>query len=123
MIGSVAQRLPAEKRNMASGFINASGSFGQFVFAPLSQALIAAFGWMVALWTMAVACLATIPLAFKVGNQSKGAQAAGSEMTLRQQLGMINAPIRLHFRARREPPATLKRRGNSPSRSRTRAHQ
>jgi MFS family permease len=88
LIGSVAQRLPAEKRNMASGFINASGSFGQFVFAPLSQALIAAFGWMVALWTMAVACLATIPLAFKVGNQSKGAQAAGSEMTLRQQLGI-----------------------------------
>ena len=42
---------------------------------------------------------------------------------LRQQLGLINAPIRLHFRARREPPTTVKRRGNSPSRSRTRPNE
>jgi GTP-binding protein len=38
---------------------------------------------------------------------------------LRQQLGLINAPIRLHFRARREPSTVAKRRGNSPSRSRS----
>jgi MFS family permease len=86
LIGSVAQRLPAEKRAFASGFINAGGSFGQFVFAPLSQAVIALYGWMVALWTLAAAVLATIPLAFKIGNQSKAAQATGAEMTLREQL-------------------------------------
>lgn len=90
LIGSVAQRLPAEKRNMASGLINASGSFGQFVFAPLSQALIAAFGWMVAMWTLAAACLATIPLAFKVGNKKHEPPAANAprEMTLREQLAV-----------------------------------
>ena len=33
-----AQRLPAEKRVMAAGVINAGGSFGQFVFAPFAQA-------------------------------------------------------------------------------------
>ena len=90
LIGSVAQRLPADKRSFASGFINAGGSFGQFVFAPLSQALIAAYGWMVALWTLAAACLATIPLAFKIGNQVKPAPAADAprEMTLREQLGI-----------------------------------
>lgn len=88
LIGSVAQRLPAEKRAFASGFINAGGSFGQFVFAPLSQALIAAYGWMVALWTLAAACLATIPLAFKIGNQQKSVAAANAprEITLREQL-------------------------------------
>jgi GTP-binding protein len=37
---------------------------------------------------------------------------------LRQQLGLMNAPIRLHFRARREP-STVTRRGNSPKRSRS----
>ena len=37
---------------------------------------------------------------------------------LRQQLGFNNAPIRLHFRARREP-STIKRSGNSPKRSRS----
>lgn len=63
LIGAAAKRLPAERRAFASGFINAGGSFGQFVFAPLSQALISAYGWMVALWAMAIAALATIPLA------------------------------------------------------------
>ena len=35
------------KRSFASGFVNAGGSLGQFVFAPLNQLLIASFGWMV----------------------------------------------------------------------------
>jgi predicted MFS family arabinose efflux permease len=54
---------------MTSGFINTGASIGQFIFAPLSQALIAAFGWIVALWTLAAAALATIPmaLAFREG--------------------------------------------------------
>ena len=90
LIGSAAQRLPAERRSFAAGFINAGGSFGQFVFAPLSQAVIAAFGWMTALWTLAIACLATIPLAFKVGNKAPAATLAGApqEITLKAQIGV-----------------------------------
>ena len=77
-----------ERRSFASGFINAGGSFGQFVFAPLSQAMIAALGWMSALWTLAVASLTTIPLAFKVGNKPKAVVVAGApkEITLKAQL-------------------------------------
>ncbi len=88
LIGSAAQRLPVEKRAFASGFINAGGSFGQFVFAPLSQAIIAAFGWVAAMWTLAVACLATIPLAFKLGNKPPAAPVAGApaEITLKAQI-------------------------------------
>lgn len=88
LIGSAAQRLPAEKRAFASGFINAGGSFGQFVFAPLSQALIAIFGWVSAMWALAVVCLATIPLAFKLGNKPRAAPAAGApaEITLKEQV-------------------------------------
>ena len=41
LIGAASQRLPAHRRGMASGVINAGGSFGQFVFAPLMQKLIA----------------------------------------------------------------------------------
>ena len=63
LIGVVAQRVPAAKRSFASGFVNAGGSLGQFVFAPLNQLLIASFGWMAAMWTMTVAALATIPIA------------------------------------------------------------
>ena len=50
LIGAAAQRLPAERRGLASGIINAGGSFGQFIFAPLLQKLIGGVGWMGAMW-------------------------------------------------------------------------
>src|SRR5512141_2892586 len=62
LIGAAAQRLPPEGRGTAAGVINAGGSFGQFVFAPLAQKLIQAFGWMGAMWTLAVVTLAALPL-------------------------------------------------------------
>jgi MFS family permease len=62
LIGSAARQLPPEKRGMASGIINAGGSFGQFVFAPISQRLIAALGWMGAMYTLAIIALAALPL-------------------------------------------------------------
>src|ERR1700681_4725417 len=40
LIGSVMQRLPAERRSFAAGVINAGGSLGQFVFAPIVQIAI-----------------------------------------------------------------------------------
>jgi predicted MFS family arabinose efflux permease len=51
-----------ESRGTASGIINAGGSLGQFVFAPISQKLIQMLGWMGALWTLAAMTLAAIPL-------------------------------------------------------------
>lgn len=63
LIGAAAQRLPLEKRGMASGIINAGGSFGQFLFAPILQKLILVFGWMGAMWSLAVITLAALPLA------------------------------------------------------------
>ncbi|MES2068747.1 MAG: MFS transporter [Pseudomonadota bacterium] len=62
LIGATAQRLPAEKRAFASGFINAGGSFGQFVFAPLMQAIISSAGWVAAMLTLAASTLLTIPM-------------------------------------------------------------
>jgi MFS family permease len=62
LIGTAAQRVPAESRGTASGVINAGSSFGQFVFAPLLQKLISVVGWMGALWAMAAIVLATLPL-------------------------------------------------------------
>ena len=40
LIGATAKNLPANKRSFASGFINAGGSFGQFIFAPITQTVI-----------------------------------------------------------------------------------
>jgi MFS family permease len=66
LIGAAAQRLPAESRGEAAGIINAGGSFGQFVFAPLLQWLIQSFGWMGAIGSMALIALAALPLVGRV---------------------------------------------------------
>ena len=64
LIGAASQRLPVERRGMAAGIINAGGSFGQFLFAPLLQRLIAVSGWMGAMWSMAVISLFALPIAW-----------------------------------------------------------
>ena len=66
LIGAAAQRLPAEARGSASGVINAGGSFGQFIFAPVLQRLIQTIGWMGAIASMALVALATLPLVNKL---------------------------------------------------------
>ncbi|MBE2295050.1 MAG: MFS transporter [Phycisphaerales bacterium] len=66
LIGAAAQRLPAESRGVASGVINAGGSFGQFIFAPILQKLIQSMGWMGTMWVMAITTLATLPLIGKL---------------------------------------------------------
>lgn len=62
LIGAAAQRVAGDKRGHAAGIINAGGSFGQFVFAPVSQALIQILGWMGAMWSLAVMTLGALPL-------------------------------------------------------------
>ena len=78
LIGATARQLPPEKRAFAGGFINAGGSFGQFVFAPLNQALINAFGWVFAMVTMAATALLTLPLARLLRNDPTTQPAAGA---------------------------------------------
>ena len=62
LIGAAATRLPIESRAAASGIINAGGSFGQFIFAPIVQKLIQLFGWMGAMWGTALLILSALPL-------------------------------------------------------------
>lgn len=66
LMGAAAQRLPPEARGAASGVINAGGSFGQFVFAPIAQKLIQMLGWAGAMWSMAAMTLLALPLVRKV---------------------------------------------------------
>ena len=64
LMGAAAKLLPPEKRGFAGGVINAGGSFGQFVFAPILQRLITGFGWTTAIWFTAAVAVAAVPLAF-----------------------------------------------------------
>ena len=62
LIGASSQRLPLAARGAASGVINAGGSLGQFVFAPILQMLIQLLGWMGAMWSLALMTLTALPL-------------------------------------------------------------
>jgi predicted MFS family arabinose efflux permease len=89
LIGATAQRIPPERRSFAGGFINAGGSLGQFIFAPLNQAVLSAFGWMQAMWMMAVFALTTAPMAWWMRGAPRPHAAASpraASLTLREQL-------------------------------------
>ncbi|RJG01312.1 MFS transporter [Noviherbaspirillum sedimenti] len=87
LIGAGSQRLPVESRAAASGVINAGGSFGQFIFAPLAQKLIQSIGWMGAMWTMALAALLTLPLIGKLtGAEARPHTHADGDQGLRKTL-------------------------------------
>ncbi|HEU5135687.1 MAG TPA: MFS transporter [Steroidobacteraceae bacterium] len=98
LIGVVAQRVPADRRSFAAGFVNAGGSLGQFVFAPLNQLLIASFGWMAAMWSMTLAALATIPIAGPLlvrrsAHEARATSVGGpapSALTMREQLAIAS---------------------------------
>src|SRR5262245_55776092 len=78
LIGAVSRHVPVTHRGTAAGVINAGSSFGQFVFAPLLQALISVFGWMEAMWSLAIITLATLPLVrFIRGSQTSSVGMAG----------------------------------------------
>jgi len=75
LIGAAAKHVPPESRGTASGVINAGGSFGQFVFAPVAQKLISMMGWMGAMWTLAAITLVTLPMARALRGQPAAAHA------------------------------------------------
>src|SRR5215212_2748801 len=95
LIGAVSQRLAPEQRSFAAGFVNAGGSLGQFVFAPLVQMAIVGFGWVNAMFALAAAMLTTLPLAWPLRRRnsapkpaSAGTPASETGIGLRRQLAM-----------------------------------
>ncbi len=64
LMATASRMLPPEKRGMATGIVNAGGSLGQFVMAPLVGSLITAFGWANAMQIMGLLALLALPAAF-----------------------------------------------------------
>ncbi len=77
LIGAASQHLSPTERGKAAGIINAGGSLGQFVFAPIAQTLIQTLGWMGAMWSLAAITVGALPLV-RVVSPAPPAQRAGS---------------------------------------------
>ncbi len=64
LMSAVSRAVPPQKRGIASGIVNAGGSFGQFAVVPLAQLLTGVIGWVGALSALGAMALATLPLAW-----------------------------------------------------------
>jgi MFS family permease len=62
VIGAFGRLMPPQWRSVAFGIGTASGSFGQFLFSPLTVALIDQFGWQHTLVIFAAVVLLIVPL-------------------------------------------------------------
>jgi predicted MFS family arabinose efflux permease len=79
LMAATTRLIAPEKRGMATGIVNAGGSFGQFLFAPIAQGITAAAGWVVALQSLAALTLLALPAAWVLrGNSWQTAVAAGA---------------------------------------------
>jgi predicted MFS family arabinose efflux permease len=76
LMAAAAQRIPVEQRAKSSGLINAGGSFGQFVFAPITAALIAWIGWVHTMWALAAVALLALPLVWRLRDTGHAARPA-----------------------------------------------
>ena len=70
LMSATMRLMPADKRGLATGIVNAGGSFGQFVMAPVAGALLVAFGWVPALQVLGLIVLLALPAAWVLKGNS-----------------------------------------------------
>ncbi len=80
LMGATMRLVAPERRGLATGIVNAGGSFGQFVFAPIAIGLTAAVGWANALQWLGALILLGLPAAFvlKGNTRALAAQSAAA---------------------------------------------
>lgn len=85
ILSAFARNVAPQQRSFAFGIGTAAGSAGMFLFAPLSQGLISAYGWSDGLVIMGVLMLLVPLLAYPLrGNASSGTQ---SQSEFKQTIG------------------------------------
>jgi predicted MFS family arabinose efflux permease len=85
LMAATTRLVPASRRGMATGVVNAGGSIGQFVFAPLAQAVTSAAGWVAAVQTLGLLTLLALPAAWVL--RGAPAPGAGAAQAPRQSTG------------------------------------
>jgi MFS family permease len=73
VLGAFSKLLPEKWRPMAFGAGTAAGSFGQFLFPPIGNVLIDAYGWQQTLIIFAGSILIVLPLAISLATRPNAA--------------------------------------------------
>jgi MFS family permease len=64
LMATTTRLIPERKRGLATGIVNAGGSLGQFVMAPVAGGLILGLGWVQAMQVMGLLVLLCLPAAY-----------------------------------------------------------
>jgi predicted MFS family arabinose efflux permease len=80
LMAATTRLIAPQKRGLATGIVNAGGSFGQFVMAPVATALILGIGWASAMQVLALLILICLPAAFILRGNSLQAAPAGQKV-------------------------------------------
>lgn len=94
LMSATMRLVPGDKRGLATGIVNAGGSFGQFVFAPIAQGLTAVAGWAASLQSLALITLLALPAAWVLRGsaaQAAGAAAAAKPLSTREAIAQAFA--------------------------------
>ncbi|WP_296447749.1 MFS transporter [Rhodoferax sp. UBA5149] len=96
LMAASTRLVPPEKRGLATGIVNAGGSFGQFAMAPIAVGLTAAVGWASAMQWLGVLILLALPAVWVLKGNSNalaaqaaaasGSQALSARQAIRQAL-------------------------------------
>jgi predicted MFS family arabinose efflux permease len=91
LMAAATRLVPADKRGLAMGVVNAGGSFGQFALAPLAGLLIAGVGWVGAMQVLGLLVLLALPAAWVLRGTgavpaANPAAPAAVRLTVRQAL-------------------------------------
>jgi MFS family permease len=85
VVSAFAKVVPEQWRAIALGAGTASGSFGQFLFAPFGVALLDNFGWQTALLVFAALMLLVIPLALVLATPKAGDSGSAASSPVQPQ--------------------------------------
>jgi predicted MFS family arabinose efflux permease len=80
LMAATTRLIAPEKRGLAVGIVNAGGSFGQFVMAPVAAALMVGVGWASAMQILGLLVLLALPAAFLLKGNSLQAAPAGQKV-------------------------------------------
>jgi MFS family permease len=79
LMSAAVRMIAPARRGLATGMVNAGGSFGQFATAPLAATLIIGMGWAPAMQVLGLLVLLCLPAAWVLrGNAAPAATATGA---------------------------------------------
>ncbi len=80
LMSATTRLVEPARRGIATGIVNAGGSFGQFVFVPIAQAISATAGWVASIQSLAALVLLALPAAWVLRGNARQLSAGGEAL-------------------------------------------